>query len=35
VGEILADLQIGRFGQAWRLPFAIHKRIKTVREFFR
>ena len=35
LGSILADLQIGRFGRAWRLPFAFRQRVKTVREFFR
>jgi len=34
IGEIVADLQIGRYGSAWRLPFAIRKRMKTVRDLF-
>jgi hypothetical protein len=34
VGNILADLQIGRFGRIWRLPLAVRERAKTVREFF-
>jgi hypothetical protein len=34
VGEILADLQIGRYGSAWRLPMALRRRVKTVRDMF-
>ena len=34
VGDILADLQIGRLGRAWRLPLALRARMKTVRKFF-
>jgi acyl-CoA reductase-like NAD-dependent aldehyde dehydrogenase len=34
VGEILADLQVGRFTSVWRLPLAIRKRVRTVRDFF-
>jgi acyl-CoA reductase-like NAD-dependent aldehyde dehydrogenase len=35
LGGILADLQMGRLEIAWRLPFAIRQRIKTVRNFFK
>jgi acyl-CoA reductase-like NAD-dependent aldehyde dehydrogenase len=35
LGSILADLQLGRFGMVWRLPFAMRKRIRTIRAFFR
>lgn len=35
MGEILADLQLGRLGGALRLPLIIGKRMKTVRRFFR
>jgi acyl-CoA reductase-like NAD-dependent aldehyde dehydrogenase len=35
LGSLLADLQIGRLMGAWRLPFAMRERVKTVREFFR
>jgi acyl-CoA reductase-like NAD-dependent aldehyde dehydrogenase len=35
IGNLLADLQMGRFGEVWRLPFAIRRRVKSVREFFR
>jgi acyl-CoA reductase-like NAD-dependent aldehyde dehydrogenase len=35
LGNIVADLQVGRLELAWRLPFAIRKRMKTVRGFFR
>jgi acyl-CoA reductase-like NAD-dependent aldehyde dehydrogenase len=34
LGDLLADLQLGRFEQVWRLPLTIRKRIKTVRDFF-
>lgn len=30
VGDLLADLQVGRFGGVWRLPLAIRKRLKAV-----
>jgi len=35
IGQIVADLQLGRIGGALRLPLAIRRRMKTVREFFR
>ncbi len=34
VGEILADLQVGRYGGLWKLPLAVRRRVKTVREMF-
>jgi acyl-CoA reductase-like NAD-dependent aldehyde dehydrogenase len=34
LGEILAELQLGRLGRAWRLPFLWRKRVKTIRDFF-
>jgi acyl-CoA reductase-like NAD-dependent aldehyde dehydrogenase len=34
IGEIVADLQIGRYGSVWGLPLAIRKRMKTVRDMF-
>jgi len=35
MGDLLADLQLGLFGRAWRLPLIVRKRMKTVRAFFR
>ena len=35
LGGILADLQLGRLGQVWRVPLAMRKRIRTIRSFFR
>ncbi len=35
IGGIVANLQLGRLEGALRLPFAIRKRLKTVRDFFR
>ena len=35
LGDIVADAQLGHVGRAWRLPLAIRKRMKTVREFFK
>ncbi len=35
LGELLADAQLGRLGQAWRIPLLLRKRIRTVRKFFR
>jgi acyl-CoA reductase-like NAD-dependent aldehyde dehydrogenase len=35
LGNLLADLQTGRFDLALRLPIAIHKRMSTLRDFFR
>jgi acyl-CoA reductase-like NAD-dependent aldehyde dehydrogenase len=32
VGDLLADLQVGRIRDLWRLPFAIRRRAKTLRE---
>jgi hypothetical protein len=32
--DILADVQIGRLGRAWKLPLAIRRRMRTIREFF-
>jgi len=34
IGHIVADLQVGRFGDVWRLPLAIRARMKTLRDFF-
>jgi hypothetical protein len=34
LGETLADAQIGRLSGAFRLPFLMRERIKTVRNFF-
>jgi hypothetical protein len=34
VGEILADVQVGRLASVWQLPLAIRKRVRTVRDFF-
>jgi len=34
LGELLADAQIGRIGGAWRIPFLLRERVKTVRAFF-
>jgi acyl-CoA reductase-like NAD-dependent aldehyde dehydrogenase len=34
LGELLADAQIGRIGGAWRIPWLLRKRVKTLREFF-
>jgi acyl-CoA reductase-like NAD-dependent aldehyde dehydrogenase len=34
-GEILADLQVGRYGGVFRLPFALRERAKTLRAAFR
>jgi acyl-CoA reductase-like NAD-dependent aldehyde dehydrogenase len=35
VGEALADAQIGAFGQAWKLPLLVRRRLRTIRSFFR
>ncbi len=32
--DILADVQIGKVTGAWRLPFAMRRRLSTIREFF-
>jgi acyl-CoA reductase-like NAD-dependent aldehyde dehydrogenase len=34
LGEVVADLQNGRYGSVWRLPFAVRKRVKTVKAMF-
>jgi len=34
LGEILADLQVGKLARAWRLPFLWSKRVKAIRAFF-
>jgi acyl-CoA reductase-like NAD-dependent aldehyde dehydrogenase len=34
LADILADAQLGRLGRAWKLPLAMRRRIKTIREFF-
>jgi acyl-CoA reductase-like NAD-dependent aldehyde dehydrogenase len=34
LGDILADLQLGRLARAWRLPFLWRQRVKTIRAFF-
>jgi acyl-CoA reductase-like NAD-dependent aldehyde dehydrogenase len=34
LGETLADAQIGLVAEAWKLPFLMRKRIKTLRDFF-
>ncbi len=31
LGELLADLQVGRYGGVWRLPLAIHARMKGLK----
>ena len=34
LGDILADVQIRRFGRAWKIPLLLRKRVATVRAFF-
>jgi hypothetical protein len=34
MGDLLADLQLGLLGRAWRLPLVIRKRMKNLRGFF-
>lgn len=34
LGNLLADVQLGRINRAWRLPFVLSKRIKRIRKFF-
>ncbi len=34
LGNILADAQLTRLERAWRLPFLIRRRLRTVRDFF-
>lgn len=34
LGDVLADAQIARIGRAWKLPFLIQKRLKTIQRFF-
>jgi acyl-CoA reductase-like NAD-dependent aldehyde dehydrogenase len=34
MGDILADAQLGRVTQAWRLPLLWRERLKTIRKFF-
>jgi acyl-CoA reductase-like NAD-dependent aldehyde dehydrogenase len=33
-GDLVADLQLGRFARAWRIPGLLLSRIRTVRRFF-
>lgn len=35
LGEALADAQVGRLGDAWRIPLLVRRRLKTIRDFFR
>jgi acyl-CoA reductase-like NAD-dependent aldehyde dehydrogenase len=35
LGETLADAQVGRIGNAWKLPLLMRQRMKTLREFFK
>ena len=35
LGETLADAQVGRVANAWRLPLLMRQRVKTLRDFFR
>jgi acyl-CoA reductase-like NAD-dependent aldehyde dehydrogenase len=32
VGDLLADLQVGHYGDLWQLPFAIRKRVRSVKD---
>jgi acyl-CoA reductase-like NAD-dependent aldehyde dehydrogenase len=34
LGDILADLQLGRLGQLWRLPLLVRDRKRMLRDFF-
>jgi acyl-CoA reductase-like NAD-dependent aldehyde dehydrogenase len=34
MGDILADAQLGKVAQAWRLPLLWRERLKTIRRFF-
>jgi acyl-CoA reductase-like NAD-dependent aldehyde dehydrogenase len=35
LGETLADAQVGKIGNAWKLPLLMRQRMKTLRAFFR
>ena len=35
LGELLADAQLGKLTQAWRIPLLLRNRIKTLRAFFK
>jgi acyl-CoA reductase-like NAD-dependent aldehyde dehydrogenase len=35
LGDVLADVQTGRLGRAWRLPLLIWRRVRALRAFFR
>jgi acyl-CoA reductase-like NAD-dependent aldehyde dehydrogenase len=35
LGDVLADLQLGRLRGAWRLPLLIRRRMRALRDFFR
>jgi hypothetical protein len=34
MGDILADAQLAKVSQAWRLPLLWRERLKTIRRFF-
>jgi hypothetical protein len=35
LGDVLADLQVGRLGRAWKLPALMRRRMRALRAFFR
>jgi hypothetical protein len=35
LGDILADVQLGRLGQVWRLPLVIRGRMAAAARFFK
>ena len=34
LGSLIADAQLGRFGEAWKLPLLFRERTKTLKKFF-
>ena len=35
MGEVLADVQIGRFARVWKLPFLVQRRVAAIRRHFK
>ena len=35
LGSLIADAQLGKLGQAWKIPLLLRRRLQSLREFFR
>jgi acyl-CoA reductase-like NAD-dependent aldehyde dehydrogenase len=35
LGSLIADAQLGKVGEAWKIPLLLRRRLKSLREFFR